>query len=365
MKKTLRGADIVAQTLERLGGDRIFTLSGNHIMSIFDAVLETKIELVHVRHEAAAVHMADGWGRLTGKPGIAMVTGGPGHVNVIGALFAALAAESPLVLLSGHAATWELGRGGFQEIRQAEVAAPVAKASWTATSTATLGHDIAKAMRIAAEGRPGPVHISLPSDLLDAEIDADTISWPEPYVAHEARLAPAIADGILAAMAEAKKPIVFAPPQLSNAAGRQLLADLEAATNVPVALLESPRGVADAGLGAFPDVIKQVDLVVLLGKALDFTTRWAAAPDYSGDVKVIAIDPEAALVERALKEAGDRLIIGCVADVSQAAKALIARAGSISARTDGWLTEARSAMDNRPSEWKSITSMEPGRLHPA
>jgi len=89
----LRGADIVARSLERLGCERIFTLSGNHIMSIFDAVLETKIELVHVRHEAAAVHMADGWGRMTGQPGIAMVTGGPGHVNALGALFAAQAAQ--------------------------------------------------------------------------------------------------------------------------------------------------------------------------------------------------------------------------------------------------------------------------------
>ena len=72
-----RGADIVARSLERLGCERIFTLSGNHIMSLFDAALETKIDLVHVRHEAAAVHMADAWGRLTGQAGIAMVTGGP------------------------------------------------------------------------------------------------------------------------------------------------------------------------------------------------------------------------------------------------------------------------------------------------
>lgn len=167
MTKNLRGADIVANSLASLGCERIFTLSGNHIMSIFDAVLETKIQLVHVRHEAAAVHMADGWGRMTGEPGVAMVTGGPGHVNALGALFAAQAAESPMVLLSGHAATWELGRGGFQEIRQADMAAPVTKASWTAKSATTLGQDIGHAMRLARQGRPGPVHVSLPSDLLD------------------------------------------------------------------------------------------------------------------------------------------------------------------------------------------------------
>src|SRR5260221_208068 len=127
--KALRGADIVARSLERLGCERIFTLSGNHIMSLFDAALETRLDLVHVRHEAAAVHMADAWGRLTGKPGIAMVTGGPGHANAVGALYTALGAESPMVLLSGHAATWGLGPGGFPEIRPADMAAPVRKAA--------------------------------------------------------------------------------------------------------------------------------------------------------------------------------------------------------------------------------------------
>src|SRR6478736_5326080 len=166
----LRGADIVAQSLKRLGCRRVFTLSGNHIMPVFDAALDAGLDLVHVRHEAAAVHMADAAGRLTGEPGVALVTGGPGHANAAGALFTALGAESPMVLLSGHAATWELGRGGFQELDQAAMAAPVTKASWMARSTATLAEDVGRAIDIARSGRPGPVHLSLPSDLLDEEV---------------------------------------------------------------------------------------------------------------------------------------------------------------------------------------------------
>src|SRR2546429_9340159 len=107
MTKPLRGADIVARSLERLGCKHVFTLSGNHIMSLFDAALETKLDLVHVRHEAAAVHMADAWGRLTGEAGIAMVTGGPGHANPGRARFTALAAPSPPRRLSRHAPTRE------------------------------------------------------------------------------------------------------------------------------------------------------------------------------------------------------------------------------------------------------------------
>jgi acetolactate synthase-1/2/3 large subunit len=366
VSKDLRGADIVAQSLARLGSNRVFTLSGNHIMSIFDAAIEAKLDLVHVRHEAAAVHMADAHGRLTGEAGIAMVTGGPGHANAVGALFTALGAESPMVLLSGHAATWEYGRGGFQEIRQADMAAPVTKASWTATSAATLGRDIGEAIRIATSGRPGPVHLSLPSDLLEERVAGNAIVWPDAKAARTApALAEPVADAILAAITGAARPIIFAPPQLSNVSGRALLAKVEAATKTPTVILESPRGIADATLGAFSDLTRRADLIVLLGKALDFTTRWAAGSGYDPNVRVICIDPEAPLVERAGKEMGERLVLGTIADVRNAAEALIARAASAKPRDGAWHAEARAALDNRPAAWASIKGQSEGRLHPA
>jgi acetolactate synthase-1/2/3 large subunit len=363
----LRGADIVARSLERLGCKHVFTLSGNHIMSLFDAALETKLDLVHVRHEAAAVHMADAWGRLTGEAGVALVTGGPGHANAVGALFTALGAESPMVLLSGHAATWELGRGGFQEIRQADMAAPVAKASWVAKSAATLGCDVREAMRVATSGRPGPVHLSLPSDLLEERVESNAIVWPDGLDAVPSApiLTPPMADAVLAALAAAARPIVFAGPQLSGASGRALLARLEAATKTPAVILESPRGIADATLGAFTDLVRRADLIVLLGKALDFTTRWAAGSAFDPAVRLISIDPDAALVDRAAREMGERLVLGCTADVRKAAETLIARAAQVATREGRWLVEARAALDNRPDAWATIASRTPGRLHPA
>jgi acetolactate synthase-1/2/3 large subunit len=361
----LRGADIVARSLARLGCDRVFTLSGNHIMSIFDAAIEAKLDLVHVRHEAAAVHMADAWGRLTGKPGIAMVTGGPGHANAVGALYTALGAESPMVLLSGHAATWELGRGGFQEIRQADMAAPVSKASFTATSAATLGRDVGEAIRIATWGRPGPVHLSLPSDLLEERVESNAIVWPDARPAAVPALSDAVADATLAAIASAARPIIFAPPQLSNVSNRALMAKLEAATQAPAVILESPRGIADATLGAFSDLVRRADLIVLLGKALDFTTQWASGSSFDPAVRLISIDPEAALVERAAKEMDGRLVLGSIADVRGAAETLIRRAAVMKLRDGGWLKEARAALHNRPAAWASIASQTSGRLHPA
>jgi acetolactate synthase-1/2/3 large subunit len=364
-ENSLRGADIVARSLARLGASRIFTLSGNHIMSVFDAAIEAKLDLVHVRHEAAAVHMADAWGRLTGEPGVAMVTGGPGHANAVGALYTALGAESPMVLLSGHAATWELGRGGFQEIRQADMAAPVSKASFTATSAATLGRDVGEAMRIASSGRPGPVHLSLPSDLLEERVESNAIVWPDARASARPALTEAVADAALAAISSAARPIILAPPQLSNVSGRALLGRLEAATQAPAVILESPRGIADATLGAFSDLVRRADLIVLIGKALDFTTRWASGSAYDPAVRLIAIDPEAALVERAAKEMDGRLLLGCIADTRAAAETLIARAAAMKPREGGWLKAARAALDNRPAAWASLVSQTPGCLHPA
>src|SRR5258705_6784271 len=121
MTRGHRGADVLVRTLAHGGIRRIFTLSGNHIMPVFDAALDAGIELIHTRHEAATVHMADAWARLTGEPGIAMVTGGPGHANAVAALYTAGMAESPVVLLSGHAPLAELGMGAFQEMRQANI----------------------------------------------------------------------------------------------------------------------------------------------------------------------------------------------------------------------------------------------------
>lgn len=367
MTATLRGADIVAQSLELLGRRPIFTLSGNHIMSIFDAAIGSKLELIHVRHEAAAVHMADAWGRLTGEAGIAMVTGGSGHANAVGALFTALSAESPMVLLSGHAATWELGRGGFQEIRQAEMAAPVSKASWMARSAASLGEDLAEAMRIATSGRPGPVHLSLPSDILDETVEANAIRWPDiaKYAPQPIALPDAIADAVCAEIAKAERPVLLAGPALSSQKGRALLARIEAATGAPTAVIESPRGANDATIGAFGDVVKKADLVVLLGKALDFTLKWAKAPAFASDVRVISIDPEGALVERAAKEKSSALVIGCVADTWPAGEAIVRRAANAKRRDDAWLKQARTLMDNRPDTWAAIKSQTPGRLHAA
>lgn len=136
--KNNNGAAALVKAFETAGISKIFTLSGNHIMPVYDAIFDSKIDLIHTRHEGAAVHMADAWARLTGEVGIALVTGGPGHANAVSALYTAGMAESPVVLLSGHAPLGQLGKGAFQEMRQTDIAAPLTKASWTCQNTICL-----------------------------------------------------------------------------------------------------------------------------------------------------------------------------------------------------------------------------------
>jgi acetolactate synthase-1/2/3 large subunit len=365
MTETLRGADIVVRTLDRAGHTTIFTLSGNHIMSLFDAAIGSRLDLIHTRHEAAAVHAADAFGRLTGRPGLAMVTGGPGHANATAALMTALGQEAPLVLLSGHTETTQLGRGGFQELRQAEMAAPVAKASWMATDTAGLGMEVAKAIRIATSGRPGPVHLSLPSDLLDAEVPATAIAWPEAadFIAEPVALSDPAADTVLALIAGAARPLLIAGPHLANRSGRALLDGIENATNVPTCIVESPRGFADATLGAFTDLVARCDLIVLLGKALDFTLKFGAAPAVDPACRFVMIDPDATILQRAIREKGRLLAFGCVADTHQAGEALIRRASAHPPSSTLWLKEARSHFTGRPASWETLASQTVDKLH--
>ena len=361
-----RGADLLARSLEANGVSRVFTLSGNHIMPIFDALLATNIEIIHVRHEAAAVHMADAWGRLTGEPGVALVTGGQGHSNAVAALYTALASESPLVLLSGHAGLDELGRGAFQEMPQADLARPVTKASWTASSAVTLCRDVTDALRLAKTGRPGPVHVSLPVDLLNQRVSpASAMSAAAESVHPEAQGDPRTLSRVLAELHRAKRPLVVCGPAICTPRGRAAMREAASALGVPVVGMESPRGIQDPSLGALAEVLGQADLLVLVGKPLDFTLRFGVSPALAGDCKLIVLDPDLSQVARAARGQADRFLFGeQVGSASAALTSLSAAAESEARRDSSWAAFVEDALAYRMPDWASARAREPGRLHP-
>lgn len=370
--KTIRGADALCHTLRAAGVTRIFTLSGNHIMPVFDAALDAGIELIHVRHEAAAVHMADAYARLTGKPAVALVTGGPGHANAVSALYTAQMSESPVVLLSGHAPHDQAGLGSFQEMRQAEMAAPVTKAAWTAASAATLSADMVRALREAAAGRPGPVHLSLPTDALESatSYSQETVGGSglqggdALQAALTMRLGAGAAASALTWLAGGKQPLILTGPATLTRAGRVTLQALEHACGVPVTGMESPRGVNDPALGAFAQMLAQADRVLLIGKKVDFTLKLGQA--FAAACGLMQIDAEEVELARARRALGARLAGQFQADALAAIAALIAAAGAPAARAprSGWRDAVAAARRYRPAAWDSAAAALPQRLHP-
>jgi acetolactate synthase-1/2/3 large subunit len=362
MTTRTRGADALVRAMQNAGVRRLFTLSGNHIMSIFDAALDAGITLVHTRHEAAAVFMADAWGRLTGEPGVALVTGGPGHANAVGALYTAAMSESPVVLLSGHAPAGQLGTGAFQEMRQADIAAPLTKLAMTSTRADAIAGDFATAMRTARSGRRGPVHLSLPSDCLDGDADPSHVPGAEAFAADAMALDEATADAMLARLAGAKRPLIVTGPMLMTRAGRDAVTRLQAATNVPVIGMESPRGLADASLGGFAQMLAQADCVLLLGKRLDYTLKFGKPPALAATCEVLQLDADEEQLDRSRRAIGSRLVASARAEPFAATDMLARRARATSA--NGWFGEVSAALAARPAGWDSVRSGQPGRLHP-
>ncbi|HVZ53066.1 MAG TPA: thiamine pyrophosphate-binding protein [Pseudolabrys sp.] len=362
MTSRQNGARALMQAIASAGVRRIFTLSGNHIMPVFDAALDAGIGLIHVRHEAAAVHMADAWSRLTGEPGIALVTGGPGHANAVGALYTAAMAEAPVLLLSGHAPNNQLGTGAFQEMRQAEIAAPLSKAALTSARAEDLAGDFARAVRLARSGRPGPVQFNLPVDCLEGEIDVAQAPDAAAFAAEPMPLARGVAEDLLKRLTNAKRPLILAGPVFVTRTGREIAAALQAATGIPVVGMESPRGLGDPSLGAIAQMVAQADCILLLGKRLDFTLKFGQPPAFAPTCEFLQIDAEADEIARTRRAVGDRLLASALAEPSSAAQTLAQHARP--AAQSGWLNDVKSAIAYRPAAWDTATSNQSGRLHP-
>lgn len=353
---TRTGAHLVVEALEAAGVRHLFSLSGNHILSLYDATLGSRLSILHTRHEAAAVHMADAWGRLTDEPAVALVTAGPGHCNAVSALYTALMAESPLVLLSGHAPLGQIGRGGFQEVDQAAVAAPVAKASWMAKDATRLGEDVAAALELARSGRPGPVHVSLPGDLLEAKVEAGAPARaPRPEAPASARAADV--ERALALLGQARRPLVLLGPAMARGARRASAARLEEATGAPALPMESPRGLNDPWLHLAGPLLGRADLLLLLGKKADFSVRFAQAPAFPADCRVIQVDADAASLR-----AGAAL--GIVADPAVVADQLTAAAQGRGATHRAWGEEVRTARATEPAGWGAARRSDAAPIHP-
>ena len=361
----MRGSDLLIKTLSDLQVNYLFTLSGNQIMPVFDSALDSKIKLIHFRHEAAAVHAADTWGRLTNTPGIAIVSAGPGFANTLSALYVAMSAESPLVLLSGHAELSDQNRGSFQEMPQADMARSVTKSSWTCTNAENIQDDIKRAYEIANTGRPGPVHIALPVDILEEKL----ISNKSPIKNQTSNgnlksITKSEFEKIMDALQSAKRPLILAGQAISRK-GKKILLDLSLSSKIPIVNMESPRGVNDPSLGSFSEVLKEADLIFLLGKKIDFGLKFGDDSTLSSNANIVQIDYDKSVLEQGKKAIypPERIIVSSEVDPLLVIKKIV-EVKEISVN-NVWVNQVQSALKYNPPEWAiQKKSSEDGPIHP-
>ncbi len=356
----MRGADLLAQSLAQAGIEVIFSLSGNQIMPIYDACIDAGIRIIHTRHEGAAVYMAEASAQLGGKPAIAMVTAGPGFTSSLGPLYAARASESPVVLLSGDSPLAGDGKGCFQELDQVGMSSPVTKLSRRSTRAEQLGSDVALALRTAASGRPGPVHLALPFDLLNTPLEQPLLPAAQDFEPDVIEAGDDVLESIEMSLAQARHPLILTGPAL-NQSRSGLLSELAAATDAPVVAMESPRGLKDPCLGNFAEMLAQADVILLLGKLVDHTLGFGQSPAIAADARLLVVDPDSAMLERARRAVGARLGLARRADADATARALIARKAARSNRAD-WRAQVADAVARRAE----VTAGEDTRpMHPA
>ncbi len=210
VEKILTGGEMVMRCLEREGVEVIYGYSGGAAMPIFDALVDSKIKFVLVRHEQGATHMADGYARASGKPGVCLVTSGPGATNCVTGLLTALMDSVPMIVLTGQTITSMLGKDAFQEADVTGITYPVVKHSYLVKDAADIPRVIKEAFYIATTGRPGPVLIDLPKDITQGPCTAamvDSINLPG-YVI-PGRAAPDLLKKAAALLAKAKRPVLY------------------------------------------------------------------------------------------------------------------------------------------------------------
>ena len=247
-KGLMTGAQMIVQALKDHGVEVIFGYPGGAVLPIYDAIFQQNdIRHVLVRHEQGAIHMAEGYARSTGKPGVALVTSGPGATNAVTGLTDALLDSIPLVVLSGQVPTFMIGTDGFQEADTVGITRPCTKHNWLVKDTEKLAETLHQAFHVATSGRPGPVLVDIPKDVQFGEA---LYSPKEKIRTHYQPKVKGDIDQItrLVEMIEkAERPVFYTGGGVINSgpAASQLLRELVEATGFPITSTLM-------GLGAYP-----------------------------------------------------------------------------------------------------------------
>ena len=300
----VHGGRLVAQALKRHGTTHLFTLCGGHIQAIYDGCIDEGIRVIDVRHEQTAGHAADGYARMTGRPGVCAVTAGPGVTDVVTAVANAQRAQIPLVCIGGAGPKLLCDMGSLQDMDHVTLMRPITKWSVQVPETRRIAEYIDAAFRVAQSNVPGPVFLEMPLDLLmnahdDADLPATRPFEEPPRPAADGRMVAKAAE----LLRKAERPCFLVGSQVRWSPARERLAATLEKFGAPVFL----NGMARGGLPhAHPLLfsrtrrfaLAQADVVFVLGTPFDFRVDYGRSPTWSADAKIVQIDLDGAELGR-------------------------------------------------------------------
>ncbi len=294
------GGKLVAKAFKQAGIECVFTLSGGHIMAIYDGCLNEGIRVVDVRHEQAAVHAADAWARLNpGSVGVALLTAGPGATDGVTGIANAWRANSPILVIGGQGPLANLRKGSLQEMDHISVMRPITKWAEACYATDRLGEYVEEAIRFALAGTPGPSYLEIPIDVLGGPVNLDEVNCPAPLPAPRLRPERASIRDAVRLLESAQKPMVMAGTGVKWSDGAAQLNRFLEATKMPCYCNGMGRGSVPHDSPYFfnrtrRDYMEQTDCVLLAGSLLDFRMRFGKSiPE---EAKIIQMDLDATLI---------------------------------------------------------------------
>jgi acetolactate synthase-1/2/3 large subunit len=275
---TISGGHLVAKALKAEGIDVIFTLCGGHIIDIYDGCVDEGIAVVDVRHEQVAAHAADGYARMTGKPGCAVVTAGPGTTDAVTGVANAFRAESPMLLIGGQGALNQHKMGSLQDLPHVDMMTPITKFAATVPHTARVADMVSMAFRECFNGAPGPSFLEIPRDILDNSVPVDSATVPEPgrYRASTKSIGdPASIEALADLLVRAEKPAVLLGTQVWTSRGTDAAIDFVRQLNIPTYMNGSARGTLPPGDPHHFHLSRRyafnnADVILIVGTPFDF-----------------------------------------------------------------------------------------------
>ena len=349
----MHGGKLAARALKEAGVECIFTLSGGHVMAIYDGCLDEGIQVVDVRHEQAAVHAADAWSRLNpGKIGCAVLTAGPGVTDGVTGVANAWRANSPILVIGGQGPFNNLRRGSLQEMDHVGLMKPITKWADACYDTARIPDYIELGIRHAVSGNPGPAFLEIPMDILSREVDTDKVRFPTMRpVAPELTPAQASIDEALAILKATERPVMLAGTSVkwSNAA-RQLQGFIER-TRIPTFVNGMGRGMVQPGTRELlnrvrKEAMQQCDVFICAGVLLDF--RLGFGRSIPADAKIIQLDIENELI--GTNRSADAYVVG---NLAQSFDAMSASLDAEPVDFSEWRDQLRAREDELETDFAS------------